>query len=71
MLGCSGFSRATTPRSDWLETNASSPTRPVFHSASVQNSREASGKSAAATRVAPAPAAIAVNAARQRRVTSR
>ncbi len=71
VLGLSGSSRATTPRSDWLETKASSPTRPVFHRALVQNSREASGNSAAASTVAAVAVPDAVTAARHRRVTSR
>ena len=50
---------------------ASSPTRSVFHSASVQNTRDASGKSAAATTVAAAAVPPASSAARHRPVTSR
>ena len=42
-------SRATSPRSDWLETNARLPTRSVSHSATVQNSRDAAGATAAAS----------------------
>ena len=64
-------SRAMSPRNDWFDTYDRTPTRPVSHSADVQNSRDWSGKIAAATRVAPAAVPIAVSAARHRPVTSR
>ncbi|BCB78992.1 hypothetical protein Pflav_054020 [Phytohabitans flavus] len=54
-----------------METYESEPTRSVFQSISVQNCRDAFGASAAARSVAPAAVALAVIAARQRRVTSR
>ena len=64
-------SRATRPRSDWLDTNARLPTRSVSQSATVQNSRDAAGATAAARSVAAAAVPLATTAARYRRVTSR
>ena len=71
VLGSAACSRATAPLSDWLEMNASAPTRSVFHSASVQKTRDASGATAAASSVAAAAVALATSAARHRLVTSR
>ena len=57
--------------SDWFDTNDSSPTRLVFHSASVQNSRDASGATAPASTVAAIAVPLATAAARNRPVMIR
>jgi hypothetical protein len=51
--------------------NASAPIRSVFHTASVQKTRDASGARAAAASVATAAVPLATRAARHRLVTSR